>query len=100
MSSRSEQLIREHFSIDPEGCVPTQCISCRHQSDGPDLTCSAFPDGIPEIITLNGFDHRRPFVGPDGVLLDHGIRYEPIAGTDPQFLARLDRVLDNLPPNA
>ena len=35
-------------------------------------TCAAFPDGIPERITLEDFDHRRPYPG------DGGTRYEPI----------------------
>lgn len=45
------------------------CLACRHYLD--DGTCAAFPDGIPDAILLDGFDHRRPFDG------DGGIRYEP-----------------------
>jgi len=33
-------------------------------------TCSAFPDGIPDEIGVNGADHRVPFRG------DHGIQWE------------------------
>lgn len=32
--------------------------------------CAAFPDGIPDAIYLEGFDHREPFPG------DHGIRFD------------------------
>jgi hypothetical protein len=42
------------------GQVPV-CVSCRH-FDRDQLTCSAYPDGIPQPI-LWGFDHRKPFGG-------------------------------------
>ena len=36
--------------------------------DGP--FCAAFPDGIPDVIYDNGFDHRQPYEG------DHGLQWE------------------------
>jgi hypothetical protein len=46
---------------------------CRHKSKG-SRTCSAFPDGIPEVILLNLHDHREPYPG------DNGVRFTPVAG--------------------
>ncbi|HPE80109.1 MAG TPA: hypothetical protein PKZ35_08855 [Gammaproteobacteria bacterium] len=51
-----------------------ECINCvyRVDSDGANVpTCLAFPDGIPVVILLGEFDHRRPYPG------DHGFRYRP-----------------------
>jgi len=39
--------------------------------DSGELTCAAFPDGIPDAIKYDGFDHKRPYPG------DHGITYKP-----------------------
>lgn len=64
----------------------TQCQLCRHRegfappraSAGDDLVpeprpaCRAFPAGIPDAITLDKFDHRKPHRG------DRGIRWEPV----------------------
>jgi hypothetical protein len=36
----------------------------------PKMTCDAFPEGIPDDILWNKFDHRKPHDG------DHGVRYE------------------------
>jgi len=44
-----------------------QCICCSHYRRL--LTCDAFPDGIPEVIHDDRFDHRNPYPG------DHGIRF-------------------------
>ena len=34
-----------------------------------DPICEAYPKGIPEEISVNGFNHRKPFPG------DNGLRY-------------------------
>lgn len=49
------------------------CESCVHLRAGPDgfgFVCDAFPDGIPDKVYLDGFDHRQPLSG------DHGVRWE------------------------
>jgi hypothetical protein len=62
-----------------------QCMRCKHntwklvprpgqspmEEADPLHTCDAFPGGIPDAITINQSDHRRPFPG------DNGIRWEP-----------------------
>jgi hypothetical protein len=45
-----------------------QCVLCRHYRD--DLTCDAYPNGIPKGVIKNQRDHRRPL--PD----DHGVQFE------------------------
>lgn len=52
-----------------------QCILCKHYHLG-DLTCDAFPDGIPAQIITGEIDHASPYPG------DNGIRFEP--WTDPE----------------
>lgn len=47
-----------------------QCVECKHH--GEELTCTAFPDGIPAIILTGEHDHTKPYPG------DNGIRFEPI----------------------
>jgi hypothetical protein len=51
----------------------SQCAVCKHvERNGtePGMRCSAFPDEIPERITRNKVDHRKPVKG------DHGIQFE------------------------
>lgn len=47
------------------------CESCTHLQPNPDgsgtLVCAAFPDGVPDAIYVDGFDHRQPFDGDGGV---------------------------------
>ena len=45
------------------------CWSCKHYREN--VTCSAFPKGIPAEILDSEFDHHNPIRG------DHGIRFEP-----------------------
>jgi hypothetical protein len=42
--------------------------------DSGELTCEAFPDGIPNAIQYDGADHTKPYPG------DHGITYMPREG--------------------
>lgn len=58
---------------------PPMCLACAHYT-GPGV-CSAFPDGIPDDITLEAFDHRAPHPG------DHGIRFEAV--DDPELVTVL-----------
>ncbi len=45
------------------------CIWCsRYRKD---VTCNAFPDGIPAAIIRSEVDHRQPVKG------DHGLRFDP-----------------------
>ncbi len=48
------------------------CMDCKHIFNklGP-FSCKAFPEGIPEDILKDGFDHKKPYKG------DNGIRFEP-----------------------
>lgn len=53
---------------------PPMCVGCRHyrRDDERDLTCDAFPGGIPAPILHGTADHRRPYQG------DRGIRFAPV----------------------
>ena len=47
------------------------CLFCSRYRYGSDTwTCDAFPVEIPFDIIENGFDHRRPYPGDNGVLFD------------------------------
>jgi hypothetical protein len=48
------------------------CVFCRHYNRQTEqLTCSAYPDGIPDVILRSVVDHREAYTG------DHGIQFEP-----------------------
>ena len=47
------------------------CYTCVHLDAGEDMTCAAYPSGIPVSILESRTDHRQPHTG------DHGITYEP-----------------------
>lgn len=69
---------------------PPICDACtrrRPRDDGPGWACDAFPAGIPEEISVDGFDHRRPYPG------DGGVRFE----LDPARQASLWAYLDAKP---
>ena len=43
------------------------CFACqRFRRNLGKPTCSAFPDGIPDPILVDGYDHRHPFPGDGG----------------------------------
>ncbi len=48
---------------------PPICDACARltMNDQDRLSCEAFPDGIPESIIFDGFDHRQPHPGDNGV---------------------------------
>lgn len=50
----------------------TICFGCdiyrRIRSGHPRAYCAAFPDGIPDDILFEGYDHRKPHTGDGGVL--------------------------------
>jgi hypothetical protein len=52
--------------------VGQQCPNCKHLSEGENLSCDAFPAGIPQEILTGEFDHTNEYPG------DNGIRFEPI----------------------
>jgi hypothetical protein len=52
-----------------------QCVRCKHRNLNYAGGCAAFPDGIPEPIAMDAFDHCLPYPG------DHGIQFEPMEET-------------------
>ena len=52
------------------------CDKCKHLVRD-DLSCAAFPDGIPDDILEREFDHRKPYPNAESPV-DNGIRFEPI----------------------
>jgi hypothetical protein len=43
------------------------CYSCAHLNEGEGMTCTAFPDGIPDEILNSEADHRLPYPGDNGI---------------------------------
>ena len=64
---------------------PPICQSCQRYRpfdlDHPIAFCEAFPKAIPDAILNNGFDHRKPFPG------DNGIRFEFQPGDEKMLAA-------------
>ncbi len=47
------------------------CRFCRHMRDLMELTCDAFPHGIPEDIRSGRFIHIKPFPSQEGNMVFH-----------------------------
>jgi hypothetical protein len=48
----------------------SRCNDCKHYKGR--FSCLAFPDGIPDVIKFNEFDHKNPYP------YDNGIRFEEV----------------------
>jgi hypothetical protein len=53
----------DHLSISAP-----ECHRCKHY--GGDMTCLAFPDGIPDAIMGQVVLHREPYPGDNGVVFE------------------------------
>jgi hypothetical protein len=49
---------------------PPMCMYCRHYRRDVPLTCSAYPERIPDPILQSRVDHRKPYRG------DHGVTFQ------------------------
>lgn len=65
--------------------IQPMCMVCTRR--GANLTCAAYPDGIPVAILESDVDHRRPHPG------DGGVVFEPI--DNPQLVADVLADLDD-----
>lgn len=61
--------------------ITVPCVFCKHfnRDDRGNMTCMAFPTGIPKDIQELKVIHTVPYVG------DNGIQYEPINETQDYF---------------
>lgn len=52
----------------------SQCVACSHldRQEPEAAACDAFPEGIPQEIYTNHFDHHNPYPG------DHGVHFDLI----------------------
>ena len=52
--------------------IHSMCTACQHldREKEDSHACSAFPEGIPEEIWTNRYDHHEPYPG------DQGVRFE------------------------
>ena len=62
---------KDKFCADELTITVPQCHTCKHYND--DLTCAAFPEGVPSAILAGEVAHDTSVMG------DHGIQYEKIA---------------------
>lgn len=47
------------------------CRQCIHYHGN--LTCKAFPEGIPDVVIMDGNDHTKPIEGDHGILFEGGV---------------------------
>lgn len=51
--------------------IAPMCIDCARFWDLIEKPkCEAYPDGIPDEIWEDGFDHHKPFPGDDGIMFE------------------------------
>lgn len=65
----------DYFAISGKGKLHfPQCNQCKnlHRNTSRSITCEAFPNGIPNEITSNKYDHHAPYPG------DNGIKFEEV----------------------
>lgn len=61
---------QDRFVWRDDEVVVAQCNNCRRNRGN--LSCDAFPNGIPLNILRNDFDHRNPYSG------DNDLQYSPL----------------------
>ncbi len=44
------------------------CVRLRIPKNTLRFVCKPFPKGIPAAITMDGYDHRKPYPGDNGIL--------------------------------
>lgn len=57
------------------GLVESLCYTCK-RFNRKDLTCEAFPEGIPTIILMGIYDHRNEY--SMGGVSDNFLTYDPV----------------------
>ena len=43
------------------------CSFCKHMVDNVQMKCKAYPELIPDRIYFDGYDHREPYEGDNGI---------------------------------
>jgi hypothetical protein len=72
--------------------IATQCLYCQHyEADQFGAACPAFPSAIPDEITTNRFDHRKPH--PDEIV---PVRLEFREDVPADVVAAVNRRLDQI----